>query len=51
MFLSPATLIVLKFPYPGDVGDIVELLHQEYSNTVVRCEFAFNPDTELVEMQ
>lgn len=47
LMCSPNTNI----PYPGDVGDIVELLHQEYSNTVVRCEFAFNPDTELVEMQ
>jgi len=37
--------------YPGDVGDIVELLHQEYSSPVVRIEFSYNQDTELVEMQ
>ncbi len=38
-------------PYPGDVGDLVELLHQEYSTHIVRAEFSFNPSTELVELQ
>lgn len=38
-------------PYPGDVGDIVELLHQEYSTYCVRVEFSINPETELVEVQ
>lgn len=37
--------------YPGDVGDVVELLHQEYTTPVVRVEFSFNPSTELVEVQ
>ena len=37
--------------YPGDVGDVVELLHQEYNSTVVRVEFAYNSSTELIEVQ
>lgn len=37
--------------YPGSVGDIVELLHQEYTAPVVRVEFSFNPATGLVELQ
>lgn len=37
--------------YPGVVGDIVELLHQEYSSPVVRVEFSFNAGTGLVEIQ
>lgn len=38
-------------PYPGDVGDICELLHQEYSSPAVRAEFSFNQSTSLVELQ
>jgi len=38
-------------PYPGAAGDIVELLHQEYSCPIVRCEFSYNPSTGLVELQ
>lgn len=38
-------------PYPGDVGDILELLHQEYSGTIVRVEFSYDQDTGLVEVQ
>lgn len=37
--------------FPGNDGDIVELLHQEYSSPVVRLEFAYNPVTSLVELQ
>jgi|19_taG_2_1085344.scaffolds.fasta_scaffold00118_4 hypothetical protein len=37
--------------YPGDVGDIAELLHQEYSSPVVRVEFSYTPATGLVEVQ
>jgi hypothetical protein len=37
--------------YPGDVGDIIELVHQEYNSPIVRIEFSFNPSTGLVEMQ
>lgn len=37
--------------YPGATGDIVELLHQEYSSLVVRLEFSYNTSTELVELQ
>lgn len=40
-----------NFPFAGSVGDIVELLHQEYTSPVVRVEFGFNPATELVEVQ
>jgi len=36
--------------YPGDIGDIVELLHQEYSSPVVRVEFS-TAATGLVEVQ
>lgn len=38
-------------PYPGAIGDIVELLHQEYSSPVVRAEFSYNDSTGLVELQ
>ncbi len=38
-------------PYNGSIGDIVELLHQEYSSPVVRVEFGFNQVTGLVELQ
>lgn len=38
-------------PYPGDVGDIIELLHQEYSSPVVRVEFSYDSDTGLVQVQ
>ncbi len=38
-------------PYPGDVGDVLELLHQEYNSPLVRVEFSFNPSTGLVEVQ
>lgn len=37
--------------YPGEVGDVVELLHQEYNATVVRAEFSYNDSTGLVELQ
>lgn len=37
--------------FPGSVGDVVELLHQEYTGPIVRVEFSFNPVTELVEVQ
>lgn len=40
-----------NIPYPGDVGDIIELLHQEYNSTVVRVEFSYNSSTGLVEVQ
>lgn len=38
-------------PYPGRVGDVVELLHQEYTSPVVRIEFKYNPSTELIQVQ
>lgn len=28
-----------NFPYPGNAGDICELVQQEYNNTILRCEF------------
>lgn len=37
--------------YPGAVGDIVELLHQEYNSPVIRLEFSYNANTQLVEFQ
>lgn len=37
--------------YPGAVGDIVELLHQEYNSPVVRVEFSYNAATGLIEVQ
>lgn len=40
-----------NIPYPGEIGDVVELLHQEYSSTVVRVEFSYNPSTGLIETQ
>lgn len=46
-----ATTGAYNNPYPGDVGDIVELLHQEYSTYVVRAEFSYDQATELVQLQ
>ncbi len=40
-----------NIPYPGEVGDIVELLHQEYDSTIVRVECSYNSSTGLVEVQ
>jgi len=37
--------------YPGDSGDICELLHQEYNSPIVRVEFSYNSATGLVELQ
>lgn len=37
--------------YPGQSGDIVELLHQEYSSPVVRLEFGYNSVNDVVQMQ
>ena len=51
--LSDCNLITLigEEPYSGNVGDICELLHQEYDSHVVRAEFHFNPLTGLVRLQ
>lgn len=38
-------------PYPGDVGDILELVHQEYNSAAVRVEFTTDPDTGLIGVQ
>jgi hypothetical protein len=40
-----------NLPYPGEVGDIVELLHQEYSATIVRAEFSYNESSQVVDVQ
>lgn len=40
-----------NYAFPGIVGDVVELLHQEYTSPVVRVEFSYDEDTELVEVQ
>jgi hypothetical protein len=40
-----------NLPYPGQINDVVELLHQEYTSPVVRVEFSYNPSTALVEVQ
>lgn len=37
--------------YQGAAGDIVELIHQEYSSPVVRLEFSYNAITGLIELQ
>lgn len=37
--------------YVGDVGDVIELLHEEYSCPVVRIETTFDEDTEIVSVQ
>lgn len=34
-----------------DIGDIIELLHQEYNSTVVRTEFSYDSDTGLIQLQ
>lgn len=38
-------------PYPGQPGDIVELLHQEYNTTCARFEFAYSPATAIATLQ
>lgn len=40
-----------NIPYPGSVGDIVELLHDDYNAKVVRCEFYRDINTNLVTLQ
>jgi hypothetical protein len=40
-----------NYVYPGAVGDVVELLHQEYTSPVVRIEFSYNESTGLIETQ
>lgn len=37
--------------YTGAVGDVVELLHQEYNSTAVRVEFSYDSTTELIQLQ
>lgn len=37
--------------YPGFIGDIVELLHQEYDNTVIRVEFSHDQVSDQVSVQ
>lgn len=37
--------------YSGAVGDIVELLHQEYSSHIVRIELSLDQSTQLVSAQ
>lgn len=38
-------------PFPGVVGDIVELLHQEYSSPIVRIQFSYDSLSGLVSTQ
>lgn len=48
------TLILVgnpDIPYPGNVGDIVELLHQEYSSPLLRVEMSYNESTQVVDVQ
>lgn len=37
--------------FPGEIGDVVELLHEEYNSPCVRLEFAYNEDTQLIQLQ
>lgn len=38
-------------PYTGNIGDVVELLHQDYDNPVVRMQYGFDRTTNLVTLQ
>lgn len=38
-------------PYYGEVGDILELVHQEYSCNVVRVEFSYDSGSGLLQTQ
>lgn len=53
--ISACDTIVLvsqdNIPYPGNIGDIVELLHQEYSAPLLRVEMSFNESTQVVQVQ
>lgn len=40
-----------NIPYPGSVGDIVELLHDDYNTNIVRCEFFKDVNTNVVSLQ
>lgn len=40
-----------NIPYPGEIGDVIELLHQEYNSTIVRVECSYNSSTGLIEVQ
>lgn len=38
-------------PYYGEVGDVLELVHQEYSCNVVRVEFSYDSSSGLQQVQ
>lgn len=38
-------------PFMGEVGDIIELVHQEYSCNIVRVEFSYDDSTGLLQTQ
>lgn len=37
--------------YPGEIGDIVELLHEDYNSTIVRCEFYRDVNSSVISLQ
>lgn len=38
-------------PYSGNVGDVIELLHEDYNSTVVRCEFFRDVNSKVISLQ
>lgn len=40
-----------NLPFPGAVGDIVELLHEDYNSTVVRLEFLRDVNSSVLYLQ
>jgi hypothetical protein len=40
-----------NMPFLGDTGDICELLHEDYSASVVRCEFFQDTNTNIIRYQ
>jgi hypothetical protein len=38
-------------PYPGNTGDMIELLHQEYNSPILRVEMSYNESTQVIDAQ
>lgn len=38
-------------PFPGSIGDICELLHEDYDANLVRCEFFRDTNTGIIRFQ
>lgn len=49
--LCGSVALVLDEPFPGSVGDVLELLHTEYSSPILRVEMNRDPGLDVVSVQ